>query len=90
MWEIIVDTIKSVAKPESSSLAFISDLLAAGFRSRHKTIVNDLIVVWNHSFGKAKALEYPATLHHVLARIRLSTEVELPGFVDDETTEVRE
>ncbi|KAL8989903.1 MAG: hypothetical protein Q9177_001315 [Variospora cf. flavescens] len=90
MWEIIVDTIKSVAKPESSSLAFISDLLAAGFRSRHKTIVNDLVVVWNHSFGKAKALEYPATLHHVLARIRLSTEVELPGFVDDETTEVRE
>ncbi|KAL9015061.1 MAG: hypothetical protein Q9173_000314 [Seirophora scorigena] len=88
MWEIIIDTIKSVAKPESSSLAFISDLLAAGFRSRHKTIVNDLIDAWNQSFGKAKALEYPATLHHALARIRLHTEVELPGFVNDETTEI--
>ncbi|KAL8958667.1 MAG: hypothetical protein Q9193_004320 [Seirophora villosa] len=87
MWEIIIDTIKTGAKPESSSLAFISDLLAAGFRSRHKTFVNDLIDAWNQSFGKAKALEYPATLHHALARIRLNTEVELPGFVNDETIE---
>lgn len=89
MWEIIIDTIKAGARPESSSLAFISDLLAAGFRSRHKTFVNDLIDAWNQSFGKAKALEYPAALHHALARIRLNTEVELPGFVNDETTEVR-
>ncbi|KAI4093186.1 MAG: hypothetical protein LQ344_003013 [Seirophora lacunosa] len=88
MWEIIIDTIKTGAKPESSSLAFISDLLAAGFRSRHKTFVNDLIDAWNQSFGKAKALEYPATLHHALARIRLNTEVDLPGFVNDETTEI--
>lgn len=90
MWLIALDMIKSVAKPESSSLAMISELLSAGFQSRHEATINDLIVVWNQIFGKAEALEYPEALHHALRRIRSKVQIDLPGFVDDGETEVVE
>lgn len=79
---------KSVAKPEGSSLAMFLELLSAGFRSRHEATVNDLIVVWNQIFGKAEALEYPEALHHALSRICSKVQIDLPGFVDDEETDV--
>lgn len=88
MWHIVLDMIKSAAKPENSSLAIISDLLSAGFRSRHEANVNDLIMVWNEIFGKAEALKYPEALHRALTRIRSKVEIQLPGFVANEETEV--
>lgn len=88
MKQIIMDTVNSIAKPESSLLASVSDLLVAGLRSRHEAIVNDFIILWNQTFAKAEALEYPAALHHVLRKIRSRVDIELPGFVDNEETEV--
>ncbi|KAL8764308.1 MAG: hypothetical protein Q9184_000013 [Pyrenodesmia sp. 2 TL-2023] len=87
-WLTVLDMMKSVAKPESSSLAMVSELLSAGFRSPHEAIVNDLIVVWNQIFGKAEALEYPVALHRALSRIRSKVQIDLPGFVDDGETEI--
>lgn len=85
----MLDTVKSIATPESSSLASISELLAAGFSSRHEAIVNDLIGVWNQTFGKTAALDYPAPLHRALTRFHSRGDIELPTFVNDEQTEVR-
>ncbi|KAL8905939.1 MAG: hypothetical protein Q9207_002320 [Kuettlingeria erythrocarpa] len=88
MWLIVLDMTKSVAKPDSASLTIISELLSAGFRSRHESIVNDLIVVWNQIFGKADALQYPEELHRALSKLRSKVQIDLPGFVDDEGTEI--
>ncbi|KAL8721271.1 MAG: hypothetical protein Q9225_002013 [Loekoesia sp. 1 TL-2023] len=88
LWRILTDSIKSVPKPDSSFLADIQDLLVAGFRSRHKAIVNDLIIMWNQSFAETEYLEYPAKLRDVLAHLRSRVDIGLPGFVNSEAMEI--
>lgn len=60
----------------------------AGFGSRHKAIVNDLIIMWNQSFAEVEYLEYPAKLRDVLAHIQSRVDIGLPGFVNSEAMEV--
>lgn len=52
-------------------------------------IVNEMIITWNKTFGQADNLEYPAALRTILTKLRTEFDLELPGFVDDEKTEVK-
>ena len=58
----------------------IQDLVVAGFRSRHKVVVNEFIVMWNNTFGGEDTLEYPKDLKTILQKLRPLTELRLPNF----------
>ena len=80
--------IKSIPKPDSLLLAAIQDLLIAGFRSRHRAILNDLILMWNQTFAEVVSLEYPTALRDVLLHLRSKVDFRLPGLAEDTETEV--
>ncbi|KAL8709077.1 MAG: hypothetical protein Q9220_006098 [cf. Caloplaca sp. 1 TL-2023] len=46
-------------------------------------------MTWNETFGKAKALEYPATLQNLLASLQAMVDIQTPGLmVSAERTEI--
>ena len=86
--ETTMDVLKVVKKPDSYFLGTLEEFLIAGFRSRHRSMVNSMITTWNVSFAKADTLEYPVSLRAVLTKLRPTVDIELPGFVDDDASEV--
>lgn len=64
----------------SEDLEQLGSLLAAGFRSTHKLTINQMIEMWNTSFGSKKQLAYPEVLKTALERLRPFVELELPSF----------
>ena len=74
----------------SSSLSRYQGLVLSGLRSRHKSIVNDSISMWNCTFGCADTLEYPKDLHLTLSKLKRVAELNLPDFPEIEGDEVRE
>ncbi|KAL8729474.1 MAG: hypothetical protein Q9166_004722 [cf. Caloplaca sp. 2 TL-2023] len=88
LWKIVLDSLKSVAKPDSIFLGIVQDLVMAGFRSRHPTIVNDMITTWNQTFAKAESLEYPEPLRVVLTKLRPMVDIGLPSFVEDDDFDI--
>ena len=86
--ETAMDVLKVVTKPDSYFLGMLEEFLIAGFRSRHKSMVNNMITTWNVRFAKAGTLEYPVALRAVLTKLRHTVDIELPGFVDDDASEV--
>ncbi len=66
----------------------IQELMVAGFRSRHKAVVNESIVMWNRTFGVEDALEYPKDLRTILQKLRSMTELRLPSLPELDAEEV--
>ncbi|KAL8773198.1 MAG: hypothetical protein Q9209_001874 [Squamulea sp. 1 TL-2023] len=88
LWKVVADTLGSVARPDSNLLGMLQDLLVAGFRSRHRHMVNTTIMMWNHTFAKADILDYPPALRLVLTKLRPTVDIELPGFGNDDVSEI--
>lgn len=68
----------------------IQKLAVAGFKSRHRAIVNDFITSWNNTFGAEDTLEYPEDLRIVLQKLQSMTELRLPTFPERTGKEVRD
>lgn len=63
--------------------------LIVGFTSRHKAIVNQSIIFWNSTFGRAKHLEYPQLLRAALYKLSFHAELQLPSLcVEENDSEV--
>lgn len=88
LWKTVLQALESVAKPDSNFLSMLQDIFLAGFQSRHRSIVNNMITMWNHTFARVDNLEYPAELQAVLTNLRPTVDLELPGFVEDAELEV--
>ena len=58
-------------------------LLAAGFRSTHKMTINQMIEMWNTTFGSREHLHYPEQLRMALERLRPFVDLDLPSFGHD-------
>jgi hypothetical protein len=62
-------------------MADLEPLLCSGLESRHKSIVNQAIRMWNSTFGHSKqTLEYPDRLKQALQRLRPIADLQLPFF----------
>ncbi|KAL8912436.1 MAG: hypothetical protein Q9171_002529 [Xanthocarpia ochracea] len=88
LMETAMDVLKVVTKPDSYFLGMLEEFLIAGFRSRHRSMLNSMITTWNVSFAKADTLEYPVALRAVLTKLRPTVDIELPGLVDDDASEI--
>ena len=62
--------------------------MVAIFRSRHKSVVNESIAMWNNTFGTEDTLEYPEDLRTILQKLRSVTELRLPSFPERNGEEV--
>ncbi|KAL8634162.1 hypothetical protein Q9189_000081 [Teloschistes chrysophthalmus] len=89
VWKASLAALESISNPSTVFLQSFEDLIVAGFSSRHMGIVNEMIITWNKTFGQADNLEYPAALRTILTKLRTEFDLELPGFVDDEKTEIQ-
>lgn len=58
----------------------IRQLVLSGLKSRHRSIVNQFILLWNRTFGCAKRLEYPEELCGTLFKFQCTTDIQLPSF----------
>ena len=75
---------------DTRSLFSMQELLIACFGSRHKSIVNKAIAMWNNTFGGQDGLEYPEGLREILQKLKLVAELRLPNFPDMTVGEVIE
>lgn len=78
----VVSSIEHSVIFDTRFLFSIQELVIAGFRSRHKAVVNESIVMWNNTFGAEGTLEYPQDLRTILQKLRSMTELKLPNFPD--------
>lgn len=65
-------------------------LVASGLRSRHVSVLNESLELWNRTFGSADSLEYPEGLRSTLSKLKSVSDVQLPGFPEVESDEVCE
>ncbi|KAI1198410.1 Rap1-interacting factor 1 N terminal-domain-containing protein [Nemania serpens] len=58
----------------------IEQLLCCAFKSKHRHIVNNAVLLWNRGFENATEIQYPATLRDVLVSLRPYVDIALPSF----------
>ncbi|KAI1158815.1 Rap1-interacting factor 1 N terminal-domain-containing protein [Nemania serpens] len=58
----------------------IEQLLCCAFKSKHRHIVNNAVLMWNRDFENATEIQYPATLRDVLLALRPYVDIALPGL----------
>ena len=88
MWTKVVNSIEHSGVFDTKFLFGIQELVVAGFRSRHKAVVNESIAMWNNTFGVEASLEYPKDLKTILQKLRSLTELRLPDFPERNGEEV--
>jgi len=79
MCSLLIDIFGKISE-RGEDLEQVGSLLAAGFRSTHKLTINQMIEMWNTSFGSKKQLAYPEVLKAALERLRPFVELELPSL----------
>ena len=62
--------------------------MVASLSSRHKSIVNEFITLWNHTFGISIDIEYSETLRRTLSRLNKYTDILMYQRNVEEETEV--
>ena len=82
MCSILIDVFGRLSE-RGDGLEQLGSLLAAGFRSTHKFTINQMIGMWNTTFGSRKHLAYPEALKAALERLQPFVDLELPGFEID-------
>ncbi|TVY68796.1 Telomere length regulator protein rif1 [Lachnellula suecica] len=83
LWVILCSAIPRLVDSYNSSkiLADLESLVCSGLESKHKSIVNQAIRMWNSTFGLSKeALVYPDRVQDALLRLRPIADLQLPFF----------
>ena len=89
MWQTVMIAIQNLPAFSTSTLSKHQHLLLYSLKSRHRSIANDSLEMWNRTFGCAQSLEYPDELHTLLTKLQPVTELILPTFPDTKDKEVR-
>lgn len=79
-WSSILQLMKKLPDKDSTLLKALESLLAAGFSSPHRAVVNETILFWNETFAKQSVLDYPPGLERVLRARIADVDIELPTF----------
>jgi Rap1-interacting factor 1 N terminal len=82
---VIIDSLGDLSK--EADLKSLDRLFAAAFRTSHKITINQMVKMWNSTYGMYRSLEYGDMLKEALARLIPFVDIELPGVDDLERTE---
>lgn len=68
-------------------LVALEPLIASGFNTRRRRLVNISVETWNDTFGKLESLRYPPRLELAVQRLVKIVDLSLPSFQthDDDT-----
>ena len=89
MWRTTMMIVQNLPEFSTGTLCDYKMLISSSLKSRHVSIVNDSLEMWNRTFGCAESLEYPEEIHMLLMRLKPVTEISLPTFSETEGDEVR-
>ena len=84
----MLSTIENMPDHNTAALFNVQHVVLSGFKSRSQSILNQSITMWNRTFGRAEALEYPEEIRKVLLILRSMTEMQLPSLQEAETDQV--
>ncbi|KAI1827186.1 hypothetical protein F4861DRAFT_494326 [Xylaria intraflava] len=65
---------------ENFQLDAIEQLLSCAFKSKHRHIVNSVVLVWNRGFENANEVRCPDSLKNILLSLRPHVDIALPGL----------
>ncbi|KAL9119996.1 MAG: hypothetical protein Q9187_003452 [Circinaria calcarea] len=88
LWSSITKIIEGLPRLDTSQLSAMEVLIRAGLSSRHKSIVNESILLWNRTFGLVQDIEFSVGLREILLRLRRITDIEIPDLQMGDETEV--
>ena len=80
--------IEGLPQKDSNILRDLEPLLTSAFESKHRSIVNTTITLWNSTFGGQATLEYPPRILVAIRRIQTIADLQLPSFPNDPEDEV--
>lgn len=80
--------IEGLPQKDSNILRALEPLLCSAFESKHRSIVNAAIMLWNSTFGSQATLEYPPCILVALRRLQGIADLQLPSFPKDSEDEV--
>lgn len=75
---IVIDVLGMLNK-EIDLVAF-DKIFAAGFKTTHKITINQMVKMWNSTYGKKDSLEYGDMLKEAVTRLIPFVDLELPGL----------
>jgi len=84
----VITIIEGLSDHSTRLLFKIHQILLSSLRSRHESILNKSIGMWNRTFGCVEALEYPEDMRKALLRLRFMTDIQTPTFPEAEKDEV--
>lgn len=73
---------------DSSTLAGIETLIAAGLNSKNQIIVSDTLNMWKETFEFEASLVHPPVIRLALMRLRPITDMKLSDSPDGDVNEV--
>ena len=88
LWSTITKIIEGLPRLDTSQLSAMEILIRAGLSSRHKSIVNESVLLWNRTFGLVQDIECSVGLREILLRLRRITDIEMPDLHMGDETEV--
>lgn len=88
LWAVIVTAVDSLPGKDTTLLQLLETLIVSSLRSRHRSIVNESIALWNRTFGVAETLDYSDGLRAALLRVRSVTDILVPGLSEEDDIEV--
>lgn len=75
----------------STILSNLEPLFLSGLESKHRTIVNGAIRLWNATFADCtESLDYPPKIKSALLRLRPVADLQLPFFPESTETDISE
>lgn len=88
LWAEVVTAIEMAPKIDGKLLLIIETLMISSFKSKQRAVLNDLIHMWNRTFGATELLEYPPALLPFLLKLRQLTDLSLPNLPEGIDTDV--
>ena len=79
MWNSICEQLVSLGHLDKGNFAQIEPLLTAGFKSKHRYIVNKTAEAWNAIVKDEEELECSDSLKSIVAALRPKVDLALPG-----------
>lgn len=80
LWDTVNGHLISVGRLENKDLNLIEPLISAGFKSKHRYVVNKMAETWNTIFKDEESLDCSDSLKAIITALRPKVDVSFPGI----------
>ncbi|KAF7543826.1 hypothetical protein G7Z17_g10426 [Cylindrodendrum hubeiense] len=80
LWDAIGHHLISLGHLENKDLNLIEPLISAGFKSKHRYVVNKMAEIWNVIFKDEESLDCSDSLKAIITALRPKVDVSFPGM----------